>query len=1263
MADPNDEGPRADDDRPVPRGAPDGVRPVLPLFTADSPTVHVDIASPPPLSQSPFSPQGAGPPTPTSGPPAVPPAARLIPGDLIDDGRYRIESFLGEGGMGAVYAAADLELGQRVALKTLRPESAVPDALDRFKREINVARRVTHPSVCRLYDLGRHRLPDGGGDLLFLTMQFLEGETLRERVKRQGPLTTGEALPLARQMAAGLDAAHHAGVIHRDFKSGNVMLVRSTEGGRSGLRAVITDFGLAREVQQRDQMESLTVTAGFVGTPAYASPEQIQGKEVGPASDIYAFGIVLYEMLTGRLPFDEAPTAWMAVVKRLSDPPTPPRKHVPGLDTRWEEAILRCLERRPEDRFATGDEVMTALETPLSIQLTVPVPAMSASTPDPGAAWVYPTPPSGGTPYPSYPAYPSPAGGSAPGPHSGWPPGSWPAQPPWPTGAPPPGTPPPGTWGVAPTSGSQATGSWPTSTSGAAMPLAPARRPWLLPAIAAGALLIIALAFFWIGRASNEPDPAITAGGARRTVAVLGLKSLSGKPDAAWLATALTEMLAMEVAAGDSLRVIPGEQVTQMKSSLQLADADSYSAETLKRIHTFLGSDLLVVGSYLSSGASLRLDLRLQDARSGETVARLSESGKESDLIPLVEEMGDKLRREMGMAELTAGELQRARAAFPDSAESARLYAEGLAHLHRYELGEARTALEQAAAVAPRNPLVHATLADALWLTGNEQEARRFAEKAVSLAGELGKRERLAITARQLEMQRAWPQAIATLRQLRELYPDDIEYGLALGRVQNSAGAYDDSLATFAELERLPPPAGDDPRIAVLKVNNFLRKGEYDRGLAVAEAAAAKGRARGAKVTEGSAYAYMGVAREFKGQLQEALLDLERARATFEDAGYREGASATLSSTARVLTTLGDFAGAETRLKQAIEIQRQIGVTAKLRSSLAALSGLYLARGDLRLAREKSEECLRMSEGSELMTAEYRKDLAKILLAQGELAASGADSGAALRFAASANDQRLRAMALSLRGDLALQRGELEAATKDVEEALSFFAQAGNALAVAEQSVLLARIAALRGEADRARRVMGDVLAQRASDALDLRALQYRLAEAEILTDLEDQPAFERALQQTLDQLASPMAQQVPPMALRALTVAIRLELAAGNLAEARAFAVRADQMVATIEPVGTRLRAELAIARALATTGARADQAAAASRARRVHAEAELKELRWIAEEADLALGAIELRGDDAGAGRTRLRAVRARAQAAGWQGLARRADRALDS
>jgi len=267
--------------------------------------------------------------------------ARYVPGTTLLD-RYRIVSPLGKGGMGEVYRAEDLKLGQTVALKFL-PKSLArnEEALARFTREVRVARQVSHPNVCRVFDIGE---ADGQ---TFLTMEFVDGEDMSSLMRRIGRLPADKALEIARQVCAGLAAAHEHGIIHRDLKPANIML-----DGRG--RARITDFGLAglaTEMQGEDAR---------AGTPAYMSPEQCSGGEVTPKSDVYSLGLVMYEIFTGKKPYEAATHDEMARLREKSAP-TAPSTHLKDIDPLVERVMLRCLEKNPAKRPASALQVAAAL--------------------------------------------------------------------------------------------------------------------------------------------------------------------------------------------------------------------------------------------------------------------------------------------------------------------------------------------------------------------------------------------------------------------------------------------------------------------------------------------------------------------------------------------------------------------------------------------------------------------------------------------------------------------------------------------------------------------------------------------------------------------------------------------------------------------------------------------------------------------------------------------------------------------------------------
>ncbi len=282
-------------------------------------------------------------------------ALPIFPPGTVVAGRYRIGHLVGRGGMGEVYVADDMQLGTRVALKTVKALVAdQPHLAVRLKREVLLARQVTHSSVCRVFDFGVHE------GVAFLTMELLEGETLGARLRRAGPMTTEAALPIVEQLAGALEAAHAAGVIHRDFKSDNVILLGD---GVGKTRAVVTDFGLARAQAGHFDGPNKTHESSsgrLIGTLSYMAPEQIDGGTVTAVTDIYALGVVMFEMVTGQLPFPDS-SPMRSAMRRLMERPSSPLSLAPNLPPAWGGVIMRCLARQPGDRFVHARAVAEAL--------------------------------------------------------------------------------------------------------------------------------------------------------------------------------------------------------------------------------------------------------------------------------------------------------------------------------------------------------------------------------------------------------------------------------------------------------------------------------------------------------------------------------------------------------------------------------------------------------------------------------------------------------------------------------------------------------------------------------------------------------------------------------------------------------------------------------------------------------------------------------------------------------------------------------------
>ncbi|HZH16935.1 MAG TPA: protein kinase [Archangium sp.] len=914
-----------------------------------------------------------------SGPVPVPSPRQAFAEGTEVAGRYRVERFLSRGGMGEVYAAEDLSLHEPVALKTVRPElAATPEALLRFKRELRLARRVTHPNVCRVFDIGEHEvIPERGTPyrIVFLTMELLAGRTLHEQLVRHEKMPPEQVLRLAEQMAGALDAAHAAQIIHRDFKPGNVMLVPAPPVA-GGLRAVVTDFGLARgELLEGDG--SASREGHIVGSPSYMSPEQLEGLPLSPASDIYSFGLVLFEMVTGRRPFvAETPTA--ASLMRLRQAPPSPLELVPELAPSWEAVLLRCLERQPGARFATASEVIAALRS------GEPTPAFASPTP--------------------------------------------------------------------------------------ARKRSPRKQPLLV----------------------KQPPPVVVTPGtqpvARRVVAVLAPRNLMAKASLVWLSTALAELLSAELAMGEQLRLLPGEGVVQMRRDLLLPEEEGFAAATLQRIRAHSGVDLVLTGAYLVQGreedARLRLNLRLQEATTGETLAHLTEVGAEQELLELVSRVGAALRKRLGLAPLTTEQAHGVRSAMPAAPEAARFYAEGLAALRGHD---AATALERFERVVKQEPAfapAHSALAAALQYLYQEEAAKEAARRAFELSSSLSREERLLVSARHHEAQAEWPRAIEAYRTLFEFFPDNVEYGTALVFAQVSAGQNREAQSTLEALRRLPPPLGEDARIELAAAVATSATADFIASRRHAEAAVSRSQQASQGQLAASALIMEAYAARNLGEPLRAVELLEESERLFLGGGDRGGAARSMLVHAMALIDMGRLLEAERVFVSAIEAAQEIKGASLEAEALLCAGGLSCRLGQLSegLKRASRAEELFRQRGrlSDMNTSTILKGMVRRLM-------GGLDEGKRLLEEGSHAAQVLfedgyaEAWGRYELGCLLMDLGQLAQARHQLERALALRRARGLGGFVAETELGLACLSLEEGKPKEALAVAESALAAYAS--------------------------------------------------------------------------------------------------------------------------------------------------------------------------------------
>ncbi|MEO6710987.1 MAG: tetratricopeptide repeat protein, partial [Planctomycetota bacterium] len=442
-------------------------------------------------------------------------------------------------------------------------------------------------------------------------------------------------------------------------------------------------------------------------------------------------------------------------------------------------------------------------------------------------------------------------------------------------------------------------------------------------------------------------------------MAVLGFKNLSQNPESAWLSTALTEMLSAELAAGERMRNVPGENVERMKVELALPDSDSLSADTLARVRGNIGADLVVIGSFVTlagaAGQQLRLDVRLQNTGSGETAATVVETGSQAQLFEVVQRVGESLRARMGGGRLTSPQVLAVRASVPARPEAVRPYAEGLDHLRRFDALGARDFLEKAVAADPDAPMPRSALAEALMRLGYRAKAKEMAKSAVERAGVLGREERLLVEGRAFEIGRALDQAVARYQALAGFFPDDLEYGLHLATAQRLNGKPKDALATLDALQKLPAPAGDDPRIDLNQAIAFDAVSEYPQARDAARRAAAKASARSARLLLAAARNQEGYAGVNLEDYAAALPALEEARAIYRAAGDRSGLADALRFIAVAYSARSQYDESLKIDEQELAVRREMGD--RLGEAIAQnnIAVVYKERGNLKEALVRFE--------------------------------------------------------------------------------------------------------------------------------------------------------------------------------------------------------------------------------------------------------------------------------------------------------------------
>jgi eukaryotic-like serine/threonine-protein kinase len=748
----------------------------------------------------------------------------------------------------------------------------------------------------------------------------------------------------------------------------------------------------------------------------------------------------------------------------------------------------------------------------------------------------------------------------------------------------------------------------------------------------------------------TEVAPGITP---RRAVAVLGFRNLSGKADNAWLSTALAEMLTTELAAGEQLRTIPGENVARMKKDLSLPEADSFSGETLARIRRHLGSDLVVLGTFLESGNQIRLDFRLQDAVAGETLASFSENGQQSELLDLVSRTGANLRQRLAINQITAEQSSGVRASLPTTPEAARLYVQGLEKLRVFEALAARDLLQQAVAADANHALAHSALSDAWSALGYDAKAREEAKRAFDLSANLSRESRLAVEARYRSVTRDWGKAIENYRALWNFFPDNLEYGLRLADVQVSAGQGKDALLTVEQMRRLPPPAVDDARIDIAEAHAAESLGDFQRAQQAAGRAAEKGRAKQAQLVVAEALAVQGWAYERLGQMDKAASLVNEAEGLYFAAGDRRAAANMAALRGSILYDRGDFAGDLQAVQEALKVFREIGAQGSVARNLNNIGNVLYETGKLEQAQDYYTQSLKIYReiDDKRGAAGCLGNLANVYDSMGNLTLALQIQNEGLQAFRDVGDRRGEASTLNNLGNVLAELGDLEGARKSYEQSLVVQEQIGYKRSRAFSLLGLADLLREQDKLDEARKSAGEALTLRQAMSDENNVAVSKLQIAQIAMEqrkFSEAETFAREAAATFEKLKLPQNAAVT----NALLAQILLET--GKTGDATAAAQKGMSFAQQVSDRGPKFVTAVIEAKTKAANGNPGEATKAlqavlneTSRNRYLPFEFEIR----------LALGTIEMKTGHAAEGRSRLEALERDARAKGFVRIARKA------
>jgi Tfp pilus assembly protein PilF/TolB-like protein len=697
------------------------------------------------------------------------------------------------------------------------------------------------------------------------------------------------------------------------------------------------------------------------------------------------------------------------------------------------------------------------------------------------------------------------------------------------------------------------------------------RRFWLV------AIVVLILAGV-IGGVLWRRETVAVAAKPRRTVAVLGFKNLNGQPSDAWISTALSEMLTTELGANGKLRTISGENVARMKADLSLPESESLTGETLRKVDSMVGTDLVVLGSYLKIGDQIRVDFRVQNTSTGEVVASAPEQGTEAQFFDLVKRSGEALRQYCGAGELTAEQRAATDAAEPASTEAVRLYAEGVKKLRDFDFLAARDLLQQATAADPKNSLSHSALAAAWSQLGYDEKAKAEAKKAYETSTNLPPKDKLSIEAGYREQNHEWATAIDLYRSLWTFFPDDVDYGLHVANAQIAAGKGQEAFVTLQTLRKLPARLSGHPRIEMAEAAAADSVSDYKREQAATVRAIEKARAEGARLLEAQAVLQQCWALRNMGDLAGAKAAGDRARNVLAATGDLRAEARSLTCVGNVLADQGDLTAARKMHEDALALVQKTGSQKDIAGALINIGNILASQQNLdeSTAHYKQALAVSLEINDKPATLVVRNNIGANLMVECDFTQARSVLQEALQTAREIGDEQGIVDAMTNLGAIFLNQGDFTNTAKTLAEAIDKARKLDLKSSIASNLISLGDMQLAQDNLVAAEKSYQEAMAIRTTGGQrgDVAAVQLSIANLKLETNLP-QEADNLARQASAEFHGEKVGDQ-EAMAYIVLTQALlvekKLEEAKASLQQAREIAPRDKTIVLSLDTAGARL-------------------------------------------------------------------------------------------